>query len=179
MHGSGSDEPSERSRSRSPPPQYNKSELINISIIPPGACAGYGPVDSKSFKILFLEPAENVKDPPPRPKSHSESRVSTSANKPPGIRLKIGATTTSKPGGSSSRQPEAKKKLTVSSAFCDDDSDDDETEKMPAFASMRMRNIGRNTPTSSGPNSFGKTKHGFCDQKKIFEKSVKEKEVDD
>lgn len=30
------------------------------------------------------------------------------------------------------------------------------------------------TPTSSGPNSFGKTKHGFCDVKKIFEKSLRE-----
>lgn len=32
----------------------------------------------------------------------------------------------------------------------------------------------RDTPTSAGPNSFGKTKHGFCDAKKVFEKSLKE-----
>lgn len=30
------------------------------------------------------------------------------------------------------------------------------------------------TPTSSGPNSFGKTKQGFCDVKKIFEKTLRE-----
>lgn len=65
------------------------------------------------------------------------------------------------------------KKLPVSSVF-GEDSDEEEGEEMPAFASMRMKNIGRKTPTSSGPNSFGKTKHGFCDQKKIFEKMSKE-----
>ena len=32
----------------------------------------------------------------------------------------------------------------------------------------------RDTPTSSGPNSFGKTKKGFCDAKKIFEKNLRE-----
>jgi len=31
----------------------------------------------------------------------------------------------------------------------------------------------RETPTSAGPNSFGKTKQGFCDAKKIFEKTMK------
>lgn len=41
----------------------------------------------------------------------------------------------------------------VASAFNDDS--DDEVEEMPAEARMRMRNIGKNTPTSSGPNSFG------------------------
>ena len=33
--------------------------------------------------------------------------------------------------------------------------------------------IIRDTPTSAGPNSFGKTKQGFCDSKKVFEKSLK------
>lgn len=32
----------------------------------------------------------------------------------------------------------------------------------------------RDTPTSSGPNSFGKTKQGFSDAKKVFEKTLKE-----
>lgn len=30
----------------------------------------------------------------------------------------------------------------------------------------------RNTPTSSGPNSFGKTKQGFSDAKRVFEKNL-------
>lgn len=63
-------------------------------------------------------------------------------------------------------------KPTVASVFNTDE--DDEPEEMPAEARMRMRNIGRETPTSAGPNSFGKTKQGFCDSKKIFEKSLKQ-----
>lgn len=51
--------------------------------------------------------------------------------------------------------------------------DDEEPEEMPPEARMRMRNIGRETPTSAGPNSFGKTKQGFCDAKKMFEKTMK------
>lgn len=31
----------------------------------------------------------------------------------------------------------------------------------------------RETPTSAGPNSFGKTKQGFCDAKKVFEKNLR------
>lgn len=34
--------------------------------------------------------------------------------------------------------------------------------------------ISRETPTSAGPNSFGKTKQGFCDAKKVFEKNLKQ-----
>lgn len=45
---------------------------------------------------------------------------------------------------------------------------------MPIEARMKMRNIGRNTPTSTGPNSYGKTQLGFCDSRKLFEKQLKE-----
>lgn len=38
----------------------------------------------------------------------------------------------------------------------------------------KFLNYFRDTPTSAGPNSFGKTKHGFCDAKKVFEKNLKE-----
>lgn len=65
---------------------------------------------------------------------------------------------------------EAPKKLAVASIF---NNESDDEEEMPAECRMRMRNIGRDTPTSSGPNSFGKTKQGFCDAKKIFEKSLR------
>lgn len=91
-----------------------------------------------------------------------------------------------------SQKPVSKPKLTVASAFNQDS--DDEPEEMPPEARMRMRNIGRyvthkkstaichiyvlfvfrDTPTSSGPNSFGKTKHGFSDAKKVFEKNLKD-----
>ncbi|XP_043275498.1 PEST proteolytic signal-containing nuclear protein-like [Venturia canescens] len=84
-----------------------------------------------------------------------------------GIQIKLGSA--SKP----SAKPAASfTKPTVASVFNADD-DDDEPEEMPAEARMRMRNIGRETPTSAGPNSFGKTKQGFCDSKKIFEKTLK------
>ncbi|XP_022917195.1 PEST proteolytic signal-containing nuclear protein-like [Onthophagus taurus] len=66
----------------------------------------------------------------------------------------------------------SKQKLSVAAAFNQDS--DDEPEEMPPEAKMRMRNIGRDTPTSSGPNSFGKTKQGFSDAKKVFEKNLKE-----
>ncbi|CAF0714053.1 unnamed protein product [Brachionus calyciflorus] len=62
----------------------------------------------------------------------------------------------------------------VAEAFCSDD--DDETEEIPFEAKIRMRNIGRNTPTSTGPNSYGKFGSlGFVDSRKLFEKQLKEK----
>ncbi|CAG7785208.1 unnamed protein product [Allacma fusca] len=59
-------------------------------------------------------------------------------------------------------------KLKVASIFNEDD--DDEPEEMPAECRMRMKNVGRETPTSAGPNSFGKTKIGFCNVSHIAEK---------
>ncbi|XP_058066683.1 PEST proteolytic signal-containing nuclear protein-like [Anopheles bellator] len=84
--------------------------------------------------------------------------------KPPigGIQMKLAAP--------SSKEP-PKLMRPIANAFRQAD-DDSEPEEMPAECRMRMRNIGRETPTSSGPNSFGKTKHGFCDSKKMFEKKV-------
>ena len=65
-------------------------------------------------------------------------------------------------------QKSSKKKMTVASVFNCDSSE--EEEEIPMQAKMRMRNIGKNTPTSSGPNSFGKTKQGFTDTVKLWEK---------
>ncbi|KAK3734060.1 hypothetical protein QZH41_015832 [Actinostola sp. cb2023] len=39
---------------------------------------------------------------------------------------------------------------------------------------MRMRNIGRETPTSAGPNSFNKGKRGFTHHGKVFEKQLRD-----
>ncbi|XP_055704828.1 PEST proteolytic signal-containing nuclear protein-like isoform X2 [Phlebotomus papatasi] len=97
--------------------------------------------------------------PPPRISKVSMSFGKTPTPKP-GIQMKLNPTGRSDTG-----------KLTVASAFNADS--DDEVEEMPAECRMRMRNIGRDTPTSSGPNSFGKTKQGFCDSKKIFEKTLR------
>ncbi|KAF5889617.1 PEST proteolytic signal-containing nuclear protein isoform X1 [Clarias magur] len=57
-----------------------------------------------------------------------------------------------------------------SSVFDDDDS---EPEEMPPEAKMRMKNIGRDTPTSAGPNSFNKGKQGFSDHQKLWERKLK------
>ncbi|XP_012368312.1 PEST proteolytic signal-containing nuclear protein-like isoform X1 [Octodon degus] len=51
------------------------------------------------------------------------------------------------------------KTLSVAAAFNEDE--DSEPEEMPPEAKMRMKNIGRDTPTSARPNSFNKGKHGF------------------
>lgn len=61
-------------------------------------------------------------------------------------------------------------KASMKEAF---NSDTEEEEEMPKEARMKMRNFGRDTPTSAGPNSFGKTKQGFCDAKKLFEKQLR------
>ncbi|KAK1119690.1 hypothetical protein K0M31_013109 [Melipona bicolor] len=82
-----------------------------------------------------------------------------------GIQIKLGSTSKPTVKATPVQRP------TVASVFNADE--EDEPEEMPAEARMRMRNIGRETPTSAGPNSFGKTKQGFCDSKKIFEKTLK------
>lgn len=90
--------------------------------------------------------------------------MSLKSTQKPGIQLKLNA---------AAKKPTAPQpKPSVASAF--NDESDDEVEEMPAECKMRMRNIGKNTPTSSGPNSFGKTKLGFVDSKKIFEKKMQE-----
>ncbi|CAO1376391.1 unnamed protein product [Diamesa hyperborea] len=78
---------------------------------------------------------------------------------------------------SAAQIPIIKPNKLVAKAFNDDS--DEEVEEMPAECRMRMRNIGKNTITSSGPNSFGKTKQGFVDSKKIFEKQLKSISSDD
>ena len=47
-------------------------------------------------------------------------------------------------------------------------------EEMPFEAKMRMRNLGRDTPTAAGPNSFGKGKMGFCDRRAVQKKELAE-----
>ncbi|GLV44926.1 hypothetical protein CBL_14502 [Carabus blaptoides fortunei] len=106
---------------------------------------------------------------PKQGKTNDVKKQKPSSSPPParksGIQIKLNnaKTKTSVP---------IKPKMTVASVFNQDS--DSEPEEMPPEARMRMRNIGRDTPTSAGPNSFGKTKHGFCDAKKVFEKHLKE-----
>ncbi|XP_065649564.1 PEST proteolytic signal-containing nuclear protein isoform X1 [Hydra vulgaris] len=51
---------------------------------------------------------------------------------------------------------------------------DSEEEEMPLECRMKMRNMGRDTITSAGPNSFNKGKEGFSHNSfKKFELSMK------
>lgn len=66
----------------------------------------------------------------------------------------------------------SKPKLSAAAVFNEDDSE--EEEEIPADARMKMRNVGRETITSSGPNSFGKTSKGFTDCNRLFERNLQE-----
>ncbi|XP_064627743.1 PEST proteolytic signal-containing nuclear protein-like [Lineus longissimus] len=65
-----------------------------------------------------------------------------------------------------------KSSAAVAQAFAES-SDESDPEEMPPEAKMRMRNIGRDTPTAAGPNSYGKGRLGFCDRQKIIERQLK------
>ncbi|GAB1606885.1 PEST proteolytic signal-containing nuclear protein-like isoform X1 [Argonauta hians] len=71
------------------------------------------------------------------------------------------------------KAPVIRKSAAVAKAFNPDEESDE--EEMPPEAKMRMRNIGRDTPTAAGPNSYGKGRLGFCDRQKIFEREIKKK----
>ncbi|VDO58382.1 unnamed protein product [Schistosoma margrebowiei] len=47
-----------------------------------------------------------------------------------------------------------------------------EEEEIPTEARIRMRNLGRYTPTSCGPNSFGKGRFGFVDRRALLNKQT-------
>ena len=100
----------------------------------------------------------------------SPPKVQTSQTK--NIAIKLGATAKSKPTALNAKLP-----AKVASVFGAEDSDSE--EEMPHEAKMRMRNVGRETITSSGPNSFGKTRQGFTDTKKLYEKNMHKPLFDD
>ncbi|XP_012689002.1 PEST proteolytic signal-containing nuclear protein isoform X1 [Clupea harengus] len=87
--------------------------------------------------------------------------------KPAPISIKLGTT---KPK-ETVIAPEPVKKPALAAVFNEDD--DSEPEEMPPEAKMRMKNIGRETPTSAGPNSFNKGKQGFSDHQKLWERKLK------
>lgn len=123
--------------------------------------------DSKYNPIVELPKSlTKGRAPPASTISKISMNLKSNASTKPGINIKLNSPA-NKPIASVAPKP-----LTVASAFNNDS--DDEAEEMPQECKMRMRNIGKNTPTSSGPNSFGKTKLGFVDSKKIFEKKMQE-----
>lgn len=85
--------------------------------------------------------------------------------KPIGVSLKLGSDPKKQ-----KKEPLLKQRKEALASVFNDESD--EEEEMPAEAKMRMRNVGRDTPTSSGPNSFNKGSKGFSDHR-ATEKSFK------
>ncbi|CAD5118725.1 DgyrCDS7406 [Dimorphilus gyrociliatus] len=109
------------------------------------------------------EPYDPEEEPEPK-KKHSENKTSdASKNKPNHGKYSI---ILSKPG----KKEPVLKKMTVANMFNADSSS--EEDEMPPEARMRMRNIGKDTPTAAGPNSFGKTGMGFCNRQRIIEKEL-------
>uniref|UniRef100_A0A8C9DV34 PEST proteolytic signal-containing nuclear protein n=1 Tax=Prolemur simus TaxID=1328070 RepID=A0A8C9DV34_PROSS len=105
--------------------------------------------------------AEEAVDLPTKPTKTSKFgfAIGSQTKKASGISIKLG-----------SKKETAPKTLSVAVAFNEDDGS--EPEKMPPEAKMR-KNIGRDTLTSGGPNSFNKGKHGFPDNQKLWERNIK------
>nr|AFM90481.1 PEST-containing nuclear protein [Callorhinchus milii] len=108
----------------------------------------------------------NNKPTPPKVSKIGFSLGSTLLKKPAPISIKLGA---NKP--KESLPILAPKKPSVAAVFNEDE--DSEPEEMPPEAKMRMKNMGRETPTSAGPNSFNKGKQGFSDHHRLWERKMK------
>lgn len=118
------------------------------------------PAKVQKFSInLGSKPAKQVSD---KESANQEER------KPKAVPIKMSLS--SQPKEVAPVLPKTKK---VASIFNEDESD--EEEEMPPEAKMRMKNVGRETPTSTGPNSFGKGRFGFCDRNSLFQKEMKKK----
>ncbi|XP_046887099.1 PEST proteolytic signal-containing nuclear protein-like isoform X1 [Hypomesus transpacificus] len=102
---------------------------------------------------------------PPKVAKIGFGLISQPVKKPNPISIKLGASKPKEP------VPTLPAKKPLSSVFNEDD--DSEPEEMPPEAKMRMKNIGRETPTSAGPNSFNKGKQGFSDHQKLWERKLK------
>ncbi|KAM6943102.1 PEST proteolytic signal-containing nuclear protein [Xenentodon cancila] len=130
---------------------------------------GQGAALKRKSQHLGPEVQDDSSADPPGPRKFSKigfgmkSQLPKKANP---ISIKLGAT---KPKETVPLIPT--KKAELASVFNEDD--DSEPEEMPPEAKMRMKNIGRETPTSAGPNSFNKGKQGFSDHQKLWERKLK------
>ncbi|XP_035538287.1 PEST proteolytic signal-containing nuclear protein-like [Morone saxatilis] len=130
---------------------------------------GEGTAVKRTSQHLTAEDEDESSTEPPAP--CKVSKIGFSMSSPMGkksnpISIKLGATKPKEPVPSV-----PPKKLGLASVFNEDD--DSEPEEMPPEAKMRMKNIGRETPTSAGPNSFNKGKQGFSDHQKLWERKIK------
>ncbi|XP_047436788.1 PEST proteolytic signal-containing nuclear protein-like isoform X2 [Mugil cephalus] len=130
---------------------------------------GEGSTGKRTSQHLAPEDEDESSGDSPAPRKVSKigfSMGSQTAKKANPISIKLGATKPKEPAPSA-----PPKKTGLASVFNEDD--DSEPEEMPPEAKMRMKNIGRETPTSAGPNSFNKGKQGFSDHQKLWERKLK------
>lgn len=130
---------------------------------------GEGTAVKRTSKHLTPEDEEESSGDRPAPCKVSKIGFSMSSQlgkKSNPISIKLGATKPKEPVPTI-----PPKKAGLASVFNEDD--DSEPEEMPPEAKMRMKNIGRETPTSAGPNSFNKGKQGFSDHQKLWERKMK------
>lgn len=130
---------------------------------------GGGSAVKRTFQHISPEDEEDSSTDPPAPRKFSKIGFSMSSQmgkKSNAISIKLGAPKPKEPVPSL-----PPKKPELASVFNEDD--DSEPEEMPPEAKMRMKNIGRETPTSAGPNSFNKGKQGFSDNQKLWERKIK------
>ncbi|XP_029354124.1 PEST proteolytic signal-containing nuclear protein isoform X1 [Echeneis naucrates] len=131
---------------------------------------GEGTAVKRTSQHLTAEDEDESSADPPAPFKVSKIGFSMSSQmgkKGNPISIKLGATKPKDPVPSI-----PPKKTGLASVFNEDD-DQSEPEEMPPEAKMRMKNIGRETPTSAGPNSFNKGKQGFSDHQKLWERKLK------
>ncbi|XP_029936142.1 PEST proteolytic signal-containing nuclear protein isoform X2 [Myripristis murdjan] len=141
-----------------------KNKPVSSSTEGEGATAA-----KRTAQHLTAEVEDESSTGPPAPPKVSKlgfDKISQLGKKANPISIKLGAT---KPKEPVPTRPA--KKLALASVFNEDD--DSEPEEMPPEAKMRMKNIGRETPTSAGPNSFNKGKQGFSDHQKLWERKLK------
>ncbi|XP_020493595.1 PEST proteolytic signal-containing nuclear protein [Labrus bergylta] len=130
---------------------------------------GEGNAVKRTSQHLTSEDEDESSSGPPAPSKVSKigfSMGSQMSKKSNPISIKLGASKPKEPAPSI-----PPKKAAMASVFNEDD--DSEPEEMPPEAKMRMKNIGRETPTSAGPNSFNKGKQGFSDHQKLWERKIK------
>ncbi|KAM6310215.1 PEST proteolytic signal-containing nuclear protein isoform 2-T2 [Aegotheles albertisi] len=141
---------------------------INLLSKNSSSCNGGENSSRSAEKRAANEEAEDftTKPAPAKMSKFGFSIGSQTAKKASAISIKLGANKPKEPVPTL-----APKTLSVAAAFNEDE--DSEPEEMPPEAKMRMKNIGRDTPTSAGPNSFNKGKHGFSDNQKLWERNIK------
>ncbi|XP_072236939.1 PEST proteolytic signal-containing nuclear protein-like [Leuresthes tenuis] len=130
---------------------------------------GHGTALKRKSQNFTPEDEDESSADPPAPRKVSKIGLNLSskmAMKSNPISIKFGAP---KPKETVPSVPP--KRPGLASVFNEDD--DSEPEEMPPEAKMRMKNIGRETPTSAGPNSFNKGKQGFSDHQKLWERKLK------